>query len=196
MIHKSAEGLANICCDRGWVQAELRQWCIYTLEKWLGILLFFSAVLFWVILSGQYIETAAFLIPFYFLRRRMGGCHAGSACTCFLISIGSVIIVGSFIGTWLLVFPSWLLIIADMLVVAMALVLCPEYPPQVHFTAEEKAANSRKKNFLLILLLFFQFFSFHFIDKRVLAYSFCGIAFCVVTVIIQKQKGRLKNEKT
>lgn len=196
MIHKSAKGLANICCNRGWIQEELRPWCIYTLEKWLGILLFFSAVLFWVILSGQYIETAAFLIPFYFLRRRMGGCHARSGQACFLISIGSVIIVSSFIGTWLLVFPSWLLIIADMLVVAMALVLCPEYPPQVHFTAEEKAANSRKKNFLLILLLFFQFFSFHFVDKRVLAYSFCGIAFCVVTVIIQKQKGRLKNEKT
>ena len=196
MIHKGAEGMANICCNRGWIQEELRPWCIYTLEKWFGILLFFSAVLFWVILSGQYIETAAFLIPVYYLRRRMGGCHAGSAHTCFIISISSVIIVSSIIGTWLLAFPSWLIFVADALVLAIALILRPVYPPQVHFTAEEIDANYRKKNDLLISFFTLQLFSVFFVDKRVLAYSFCGIAFCVVTVIIQKQKGRLKNEKT
>ena len=154
--------MAKNFCNRGWVQAELRPWCIYTLEKWLGILLFFSAVLFWVILSGQYIETAAFLIPFYFLRRRMGGCHAGSACTCFLISIGAVIIVGSFIGTWLLVLPSWLILIADALVLATAIILRPVYPAQVHFTAEEIDANYRKKNDLLISFFILHLFSILF----------------------------------
>ena len=187
--------MAQICCNRGWVQEELRPWCIYTLEKWLGILLFFSAVLFWAILSGQYIETAAFLIPFYFLRRRMGGCHARSARTCFIISISSVIVVSSIIGTWLLAFPSWFIIIADVFVVAIALILCPVYPPQVYFTAEEIDANYRKKNILLISFFILQVFSIIFVDKRVLTYSFCGIAFCVVTVIIQKQKGRSKDEK-
>ena len=195
MIHKSAEAMAKNFCNRGWVQEELRPWCIYTLEKWMGILLFFSAVLFWVILSGQYIETAAFLVPFYFLRRRMGGCHARSARTCFIISISSVIIVSSIIGTWLLAFPSYLIIIADALVIAIALILRPVYPPQVHFTAEEIDANYRKKNDLLISFFTLQLLSILFIDKRVLAYSFCGIAFCVITVIIQKQKGRSKDEK-
>lgn len=196
MIHKSAESMAQICCNRGWVQEELRPWCIYTLEKWFGILFFFSAVLLWAILSGQYIETAAFLIPFYFLRRRMGGYHAKSAYTCFLISIGTVVIVSSIIGTWLLAFPIWILGIADSIVVVIALILRPAYPPQVHFTAKEKEANSRKKNDLLILFFSFQLWSVLFFDKRILSFSICGIAFCVVTVIIQKQKGRFDNEKT
>lgn len=194
MIHKRAESLANICCSRGWVQEELRPWCIYTLEKWLGILFFFSVVVLWAILSGQCIETAAFLIPFYSLRRRMGGCHAKSALTCFLISIGSVIVVGLIIGSLLLVLPGWLLIVADALVVATALILRPAYPPQVQFSAKEEEANSRRKNKLLILFFFLQLFSIPFTDKRILAYSFCGITFCVITVIIQKQKGNTKND--
>ena len=193
MIHKGAEAIANICCNRGWVQKDLQSWCIYTLEKWLGILLFISSILLWTILSGLYLETISFLIPFYFLRRRAGGCHADSSHTCFIISISLIIIVSSIVGAWLLAFPIWILVIADVIVVAIALFLPPAYPPQVHFTEMEKDANSRKKNSLLMLYFSLQLCSVFFFGNRVLAYSLCGIAFCVVTIIIQKQKR--KNEE-
>lgn len=188
MIHKSAESLADIFCNRGWIKEELQPWCIYALEKWLMVLLFFSIVLLWTLLSGLYVETTAFLIPFYLLRRRMGGYHAKRAYTCFFISISVVIIVSLFIGTWLLPFPIWIIIIADSTVVGTAIILRPAYPLQAHFTTSEEEANIQKKNDLLVLLYAFQLCS-AFFGKRILAYSFCGIASCVTTVIIQKQKG-------
>lgn len=186
MIHRGATLLARKCCERGWVQEELSQWCVYTLEKKLGELLFFSAVLLWVIISNLCIETFSFLVPFYCLRQRMGGCHAKNATTCFFLSIGLVIIVSSVVGTWLLGFRVRLLVAIAALIVMLALILRPAYPVQVYFSEQEKDANFQKKNRFLVIFFLFQVFSIVFFDKQILTYSICGIAFCIVTVIIQK----------
>lgn len=195
MIQKSAVWLSNVFCERGWIDLDSYDWCVYALEKRLGLLLFISAVALWMGISGLYVESMAFLIPFYFLRRRMGGCHAKSACVCFFISIGLVIFSSLFIGKIFLAFSTSFLIALDLTIISLAMISQPAYPPQVHFSQQETVANFRRKNHLLLFILMIQLLSITIFDNRILAYSQCGIVLCIITVLIEKQKGRLNNEK-
>lgn len=187
VIRRKAERLTELCCERNWIEEEYREWCVYALEKWLGLLLFFAAVAVWMILSGLWLETLFFLLPFYLLRRRIGGCHAKTARDCFCISLGLVVFVSAFLGQWLMALPLWLLAGLDGAALFLLLMLQPAYPPQVNFTETEKQANGRRKNLLLGAILLFQFSSVLLFDSRILAHSFCGLACTAVTVLIQKK---------
>ena len=198
MIRRQAERLTEICCKRNWIDENARAWCIYALEKWIGLTLFFTAVLVWMLLSGRYLETVAFLGPFYLIRRRMGGCHAKSACACFFISLGLVVFVSRFLGEWLMLLPLRLLLMLDCTVTVILLVLSPAYPPQVNFGEAEREANNKRKNILLIAVLLVQLASVYFVDTRVLSHSLCGLTLSAATIIIQKNilKRSAQDEKT
>mgnify|MGYP000839379042 FL=1 len=169
MIRREAERLTEICCKRNWIDEDTRAWCIYALEKWIGLSLFFTAVLVWTVLSRRYVETVAFLGPFYLIRRRMGGCHAKSACACFFISLGLVVFVSRFLGDWLMLLPFWSLLMLDCTVTVILLVLSPAYPLQVNFGEAEREANYNRKNILLIAVLLVQLASVYFVDTRILS---------------------------
>ncbi len=186
MIRREAERLTEICCKRNWIDEDARAWCAYALEKCIGLSLFFTAVLVWMVLSERYVETVAFLGPFYLIRRRMGGCHAKSACACFFISLGLVAFVSCFLGDWLMLLPLRLLLMLDCAVTAILLVLRPAYPPQVNFGEAEKKANNKRKNILLVALLLVQLVSVTFVNTRILSHSFCGLTLSAATIIIQK----------
>lgn len=198
MIRRKAERLTEICCERNWIDEDARAWCIYALEKWIGLTLFFTAVLVWMLLSGRYVETVAFLGPFYLIRRRVGGCHAKSACACFFISLGLVVLVSRFFGDWLMLLPLRLLLVLDCAVTAILLAMSPAYPPQVNFGEAEKKANNIRKNILLIAVLLVQLAFVYFVDTRVLSHSLCGLTLSAATIIIQKNilKRSAQDEKT
>lgn len=198
MIRREAERLTEICCKRKWIDEDARAWCVYALEKWIGLSLFFTAVLVWMVLSRRYVETVAFLSPFYLIRRRMGGCHAKSAYACFFISLGLVVFVSRFLGDWLMLLPLWLLLMLDCAIIALLLGLQPAYPPQVNFGEAEKEANNKRKNILLIAVLLVQLASVFFVDTRVLSHSLCGLTLSAATIIIQKNilKRSAQDEKT
>lgn len=198
MIRREAERLTEICCKREWINEDARAWCVYALEKWIGLSLFFAAVLVWMVLSRRYVETVAFLGPFYLIRRRMGGCHAKSAYACFFISLGLVVFVSRFLGDWLMLLPLWVLLMLDCEVTAILLTLRPAYPPQVNFGEAEREANNTRKNFLLITVLLVQLASVYFIDTRLLSHSLCGLTLSAATIMIQKNilKRSTQDEKT
>ncbi len=198
MIRREAERLTEICCKRNWIDEDARAWCVYALEKWIGLSLFFTAVLVWMLLSRRYVETVAFLGPFYLIRRRMGGCHAKSTYACFFISLGLLVFVSRFLGDWLMLLPLRLLLMLDSTVTAILLVLSPAYPPQVNFGEAEKKANNKRKNILLIAVLLVQLGSVCIVDICFLSHSFCGLTLSASTVIIQKTilKRSAQDEKT
>ena len=198
MMRQGAERLTEIFCKRNWVDEELRDWCIYTVEKWLGILMFFMAVTIWMLISGKYLETLYFLVPFYLLRRRIGGYHAKSQAVCFFLSIAIVIFASAFLGEWLLVLPEKQLFLLDAVAIALVLVVSPAYPPQLNFTGEEKKANLIRKNILAAGIFLTQIFTEIMLDPCLLSFSFCGICFVLITVLIQKnnnKKGERENEE-
>lgn len=197
MLRQSAERLTEAFCKRKWVEEELREWCVYTVEKWLGILLFFSAVIVWMLLSGTCLETLFFLVPFYLLRRRMGGYHAKSQAMCFFLSIAIAIFVSAFLGNWLSELPEKLLLLLDATAIALTLIVCPAYPPQLNFTEAEKKANLVRKNILALGIFLAQIFMDIVLGPCLLSFGFCGISFVLITVFIQKNmiKGERENEK-
>lgn len=188
MIRQASEKFTKLCLRRSWIDRENEDWCIYVLEKWLGICLFFLTVILWMLVSRKFLETMSFLFPLYFLRRRMGGWHANSRRVCFLLSIGSVILTSRFLGDLLVHAPLWSLLAMNGVLVLLSWQLQPGYPPQVNYGKEETVANHVRKNRLLLLIVCTQVFSTAFLDRRVLCNSICGVALAVVTVIIQKRK--------
>ena len=186
MIRQKAERLAALCCERKWIEEDAREWCVYALEKWMGLGLFFLAVVLWMLFSGLWLETTAFLAPFYLLRRRMGGCHAKSPHVCFFFSVGLVVLVSALLGRLLLALPAWLLLAMDGAAVLTLFLLSPAYPPQVNFTQEEAQANGKRKNLLLAGIFLLQLLSLPLLDGRFLACSLCGLVFSAATIIIQK----------
>lgn len=198
MMRQGAERLTEVFCKRNWVDEELRDWCIYTVEKWLGILPFFLAVTVWMLISGSYLETLYFLVPFYLLRRRIGGYHAKSQAMCFFMSIAIVIFISAFLGEWLLVLPEKQLFLLDAVAIALVLVVSPAYPPQLNFTEEEKKENLVRKNILATGIFLAQIFTDIVLGSSLISFSFCGICFVLITVLIQKnnnKKGERENEK-
>ena len=186
MLRQDAEKLTEVFCKRNWVDEDRRDWCTYTVEKWLGILLFFLAVTVWMLISGRYLDTLSFLVPFYLLRRRIGGCHAKSQALCFFLSIAIVIFVSAFLGEWLLALPEELLLMLDAAAIALTLIVSPAYPPQLNFTETEKKANLVRKNILALGIFLAQIFVEIVLNPCLLSYSFCGICFVLITVFIQK----------
>lgn len=198
VIKQEAEKLSDFFCERKWIEPELRDWCVYTAEKWMRVFLFFSAVTLWMVAAGKYTETLSFLLPFYLLRRRAGGYHTRKAITCFFISMALVVFVSAFLGTWLIRLPLRVLIGADISAAALGAALSPAYPPQVNFSNEEKAANAKRKNILLAVIFLLQLISLGFAGKTILAHSFCGITLSIITLAVQKiiLKGDRENEKS
>ena len=195
MIRKSAVWLSDVFCKRGWIELDSYDWCVYALEKRLGLLLLVVFLSLWMIISRLYIETMAFLVPLYLLRRRIGGWHAKSEVVCFSLSAGSAILSSSLLGRALSVLPPLFLLTLDAITMLFAIFLQPEYPSQLYFSEGEKAENGRIKNDLLFHLFLIQCFSLVSLDNRFLAHSFCAVFICVVSVLIQKQKGGVKNEQ-
>ena len=195
MMRQGAERLTEVFCKRNWVDEELRDWCIYTVEKWLGILIFFMAVTAWMLISGRYLETLYFLVPFYLLRRRIGGYHAKSQAMCFSLSIAIVILVSAFLGEWLLVLPEKLLFMLDAVAIALVLVVNPAYPLQLNFTEEEKTANLVRKNILAAEIFLVQILTDIVLDPDLISFSFCGICFVLITVLIQKNNKKRRKRK-
>ena len=194
MIHNAAARLAKASCERGWIDEENYEWCIYALEKRISILLYIAVVLLWAGISGLLIETLSFLLPFYLIRRRIGGCHARSAGACFALSILLVIFVSSLVSEIAAYLPQVILILADAAAVITGLLIKPVYPPQAHFTSAEQLANNRRKNILLCMILLAQCTSLCTRDLRMFTGSFCGVLFAVSTAVIQIKKNKRENQ--
>ena len=194
MIHNAAARLARASCERGWIDEENCEWCIYALEKRISVLLYIAVVLLWAGIFGLLIETLSFLLPFYLIRRRIGGCHARSAGVCFTLSILLVVFVSLFVDDIAAYLPQTILILADAAAVITGLLIKPVYPPQAHFTSAEQLANNRRKNVLLCIIILAQCISLCVHDLRVFTGSFCGVLFAVFTAIIQITKNKKESQ--
>ena len=194
MIHNAAARLARASCERGWIDEENYEWCIYALEKRISLLLYIAVVLLWADISGLLIETLSFLLPFYLIRRRIGGYHAKSAGACFTLSVLLVVFVSLSVGEITAYLPQIILIFVDATVVITGLLMKPIYPPQAHFTSAEQRANNLRKNILLYIILLMQGISLCIDDLRIFTGSFCSALFAVFTVIIQITKNKKESQ--
>ena len=188
MIHDISDRLTRLVINNGWVSNDDFEWCSYALEKRISQILFLTVVMIWAAVRHLTIEALVFVIVFHSFRRRMGGWHAKHAWVCQLTSLALVILSVGYIGTFFLTINPNIIIVSDLLLLCYASFLKPEYPIQVHFTERETIGNIKKKNLLLLLILFLQCVTWIFLSVDIAVYSFVGLAVAVLSVIVPKIK--------
>lgn len=162
MYHKLAKFGANMCLHRQWISKSQLEWCVYALEKWINSLstFFFSLIL--SVPTGKCVQTFAFFLTFFSLRRRLGGWHAKHAWSCQMTGIILMLFVVYLLGPKLEGLDTRLLAIMDILSLFLCLVATPVYPPQLSFTSSAVRHNKRKKNTTLVVIILIQIFSLFF----------------------------------
>lgn len=197
-LHRIACQIANYSVKHGWINDDDFAICCYAFERWLLSLLFLLTQVIIFALIGKLFEAFAYITIVIALRRRMGGIHASNEFLCLVISttssVSSVFIFGPLIGQ----LPPVAIIIGDLALILCAFFLKPSYPTQVHFNKEEIYGNIRRKNLILLVLLFLQVLSNKWLGFHFIIYSSIGLLFVSITVIIGKiylRKGSTLHER-
>lgn len=185
MLHKKASLLADACVNNEWIPADERDWCVYTIEKWLLLSTFFAVLFVWVLIFGHVLETVCFLVPFYMLRRRIGGFHAKNPSVCLVTSIVIIMIVTLYIGPWMAELAPWALLIICVVVDIFGFLTKPIYPVQAEFSEAETQCNLVRKNYLLAVALLVQTASIALNASMVAAHISIGTLIALLMVVLE-----------
>lgn len=192
MIHAASQQIASYCVKQAWVEEKNMAWCVYAIEKKLLTLLFFLGVTVCAAVCGKYIEAASFTLALYFLRRRLGGWHAGHVWSCQLLSILLVLAALASGPRLLAAAAPFQLLAGNIIIMAWAFVLRPVYPPQLHFDAKAQAANRNKKNLILLFVALIQAAAWLCGRLEIVVFSSFGVLAGVISVYIEKSAQRAK----
>ena len=185
MIQKIASSLTDYSIERQWIDPSKAQWCRYALEKRLGMMLFAAMCCLLAAATATWVELFSFVLTFYLFRQRLGGLHAKTFWSCQLISLGTMIAAVILIGPILERASPTVLIGSDILLIVCTFFLKPVYPDSAHFTQEVRAANTKRKNQMLLELLLLQLFTLKLSGFLFLIYSFLGLAIADFSVLLQ-----------
>lgn len=188
MFYRASKALADACIKREWIEIQDRDWCIYAIEKRIITIPFWIFIFLWLISTNLYVETFSFLIPFYALRRRMGGWHAPNCYVCFIMSVSIVILSVGVFGKIISTFSNLTIVFLSLVVINTAMLMKPVYPTQVHFSTAEIICNNKIKNRITFVILLLQFV-FLLIGKIFpIIYSSLGITMVIISVQAEKIK--------
>lgn len=193
-MHTLSLAIAEASISRGWIKVQDKLWCAYAVEKKLISLCFFLLMIPFAVVLDVLLQAAVFSCVFYLLRRRYGGWHAPYAWLCQVISIALVLAATLFVGPAIIQLPSFAVWGMDAIVMAVAIIQPPVYPPQLHFDQEIKRANAKKKNFVLLVVLVLQLGVGIFV-KAVLVYSLLAVLAGVISVYIEVLQQRIYGKK-
>ena len=193
-MHALSIAIAEASISRGWIKAQDKLWCTYAVEKKLIALCFFLLMIPFALLLNVLPQTAVFSCVFSLLRRRFGGWHAPFAWLCQVISVTLVLAVTLFVGPAMMQLPTLAVLGADVVVMVIAIVQPPVYPPQLHFDQETRQANTRKKNIVLLAVIALQLV-LGALMKDVLVYSLLAVLAGVTSVYIEILQQRIYRKK-
>lgn len=171
---------------KGWITVKDIPYCKYILDGCIGKAVFLVLLLVVCAIFHCYMEALSFSLVLLSFRRRMGGWHANSRWLCQVLSIGSVIIASCFLGPFLSEASPLIILSINGLAVFLSIFLSPAYPPQLHFSTEEKKGNIRKKNRFLLILVLLQLPLVRLLGLDILIYTGLGLCFGISSVLIQR----------
>lgn len=102
MIRREMERLTEICCKRNWINKDARTWCVYALEKWIRLSLFFHGGIGADGTFKALCWNSRFPWPVLSCSGKDGRRHTKSVYVWLLISCGLVVFVSHFLGDWLI----------------------------------------------------------------------------------------------
>lgn len=194
MINKLATCIAMVCVKNDLIEPGLQEFLRYKLERLLRTWCFGLFVGLAAAVTQQYLKTICFTTSIYFFRRRMGGWHSSDALICFMLSIGTVMFNVLIVGPLIERLPSKPILFISILLNIIASLLNSNYPVQLHLNEKEIQANIKRKKLLLLLTMTVQLASYLTNHIEIIIYTYLGLQFTVVTVIIENIKTR-KDEK-
>lgn len=182
-VHHCSVQIVDACLKRNLIQDEERLLCIYSVEKRLFTALFFLCLLPLSLLLHVFQQAAVYSLVLYLLRRRFGGWHASKAWACQLLSLLIVFVNTCLLGLLVKQLPIKIVWMIDALILMIALITKPIYPPQVHFGQDVVVANHRRKNLFLLIIILLQCVGKRFADLMI--YSMLAVLTCVISVYIE-----------
>lgn len=185
MIQKIASNLTAYSIERQWIDPSKAQWCRYALEKRLGMMIFAAMCCLLAVVTAAWAELFSFVLVFYLFRQRLGGWHAKTFWSCQLISLGTLIAAVILIGPILEQADPSVLVGSDALLIACTYFLKPVYPASAHFSQEVRAANTKRKNQMLLGLLLLQLMILKLSGFLFLIYSSLGLVIADLSVLFQ-----------
>ena len=182
-MHQLSIRIAEACVKRQWIKAIDMDWCIYVVETKLLFCAFLTlaGIITWLL--GVLVETSIFVFAFCLLRSHMGGWHAPFAWLCQIISLSLILFCTLILGPAIHMLCQEALWGINIFVLIIAFIIKPAFPVQMHATEDVLIENAKIKNRILLLLFCIQVISFSF-TKVITIYSFLGILFCVISIII------------
>ena len=194
-MHQLSIWIAEACVKRNWIQAIDMDWCIYAVETKLLFCAFLTlgGMITWLL--GVLVEASVFVFVFCLLRSHMGGWHAPFAWLCQIISLSLVLLCTLILGPAIQMLCQEALWGINIFALIIAYITKPVFPVQMHATEDVLIENAKIKNDILLLIFCIQVISFLFTQVFVI-YSFLGILFCVISIIIQPyiQKSRREQQ--
>ena len=189
MIHIIALRLSKICYKKKWLNSYESAWLCYAVEKKLLKIIFTSLLIVWVIISEQYSNTLVFTISFCLIRSLVGGWHASSMFSCFIISFLTIIFFTLIVGPFILNLSAMTILVMDTLVCFFVFYIKPIFPYKAHIPNEYKPINNTKKNNLIIIIIIIQITTIISFNLHFTVYSMLGILAATASVIIEMNRG-------
>lgn len=186
LTERLSSSLTACFLRKGWITTEDIPYCKYILDGCIGKAVFLVLLMAVCTIFHCYKEALSFSLVLLAFRQRMGGWHASSRWLCQVLSIGSVIIASCFLGPFLSEASPLIILSINVLAVCLAFFLSPAYPPQLHFSTEEKKGNIRKKNRFLLILFLLQLPLVRLLGLDILIYTGLGLYFGIISVLIQR----------
>lgn len=182
-MHQLSICIAEACVKRNWIKAIDMDWCIYAVETKLLFCAFLTltGIITWLL--GALVEASIFVFVFCLLRSHMGGWHASFAWLCQIISLSLVLLCTLILGPAIQMLCQEALWGINIFALIIAFITSPVFPVQMHTTEDVLIENAKIKNRILLLIFCIQVISAQFTQVFVI-YSFLGILFCVISIII------------
>lgn len=192
-----ARRIAQVFQKKDWVAQEDIPWLIYVLERRLLSGIFYALIFIVGITSGSLMNIISFVVPFIFFRSKMGGWHAPSPPSCFILSLVVVVVNVFIIEPALRTISVLILVTVNMIALFVVAIAKPIYPTSSHFDAEVAAANNAIKKRAIVPFGLLQLLSLY-CRQRIMRCGFLAIItvlFLLFVQIVINKLWRVKDEK-
>lgn len=186
MIHQLSCHFASYCVTHDIIDQQHFSHLQYKTEILLRTLVFMLCLILLSAITHLQIEIGILTLTIYLFRKRMGGWHASRPWICFIISLALILIMTLIVAPLATNAPKSMFFLLCLALDFVVAILPPAFPPQLHFSTQEKNANIKRKNQLLVIVIIIQIIAFLWCDFRIVIYTFFGLAITVISVLLEK----------
>ena len=189
MLHKSVLSLVSYFQQRGIIQLENAEWCVYVVERKVITVTFFVVIFLLGCLITQPWNVLMILLCISQIRKWSGGYHCTSIGRCFLLS--AVIVLGGILLAILVEDLQYVQVLLAVLGTCF-LVKAPVDQPELHLSRIEISENRKRLRFsqavILVLAVLGILFHLTIITYGIVGYFIASISVLAAHLLYGKRR--------